>query len=141
MKGRAVVTDDNAKSRPWKDLTTATVLDSLQDYRDRGGELPVFPSGPVTLRLRFVLKRPKGHYGSGKNVNVLKLNAPYFHTSKPDALKLARGVEDALTGVLYRDDSQTIPICWKVYGDVECVEVWAEQATPGIETVILSVVV
>jgi Holliday junction resolvase RusA-like endonuclease len=36
----------------------------------------------------------------------LRENAPRFHSNRPDALKLGRAVEDALTGILYADDSR-----------------------------------
>jgi len=63
-------------------------------------------SGPVKLSLCFNLPRPKNHYGTGKNIYVLKHSAPFFHTKTPDITKLIRAVEDALTGVVWRDDSQ-----------------------------------
>lgn len=63
--------------------------------------------GPLQVTFMFFMPRPKGHYGTGKNASVLKPNAPTLHTSKPDALKLARSTEDALTGILWGDDAQT----------------------------------
>jgi len=62
--------------------------------------------GPLLLELTFWIPRPKGHYGSGKNAAVVKAGAPFAPTVKPDLLKLTRAVEDALTGIVYRDDSQ-----------------------------------
>ena len=61
---------------------------------------------PLNVEMTFYFPRPKSHYGTGKNVNVLKENAPTHHTKKPDAMKLARAVEDALTGIVWKDDSQ-----------------------------------
>lgn len=121
--GRAIVVDANPASKPWKQQITETALAQVEafDYPK-----PRYPDGPVVLRMRFTLRRPKAHYGTGANANVLKRDAPYFHTGKPDALKLARAVEDALSGVVYRDDGQTIVVAWKVYGTTEGVEVWAE---------------
>lgn len=63
--------------------------------------------GPLQVTFMFFMPRPKGHYGTGKNASMLKPNAPTLHTSKPDALKLARSTEDALTGILWGDDAQT----------------------------------
>ena len=37
----------------------------------------------------------------------MKGSAPFYHTTKPDALKLARSTEDALTGIVWADDAQT----------------------------------
>jgi Holliday junction resolvase RusA-like endonuclease len=39
-----------------------------------------------------------------------------YHTKKPDIDKLARAVLDALTGVLWKDDSQVVQLtAWKSY--------------------------
>lgn len=77
----------------------------------------------VTLDLEFVLPRPKSHYTK----KGLRPNAPHWHTSKPDRLKLARAVEDAMTGVVWRDDSLTVTgsTC-KRYGE-----------RPGVRIVVL----
>jgi len=69
------------------------------------------------LVLVFARERPRGHYGSGRNAHVLRAGAPRVPTTRPDALKLARAVEDALTGVLYADDSAVVELAVaKVYG-------------------------
>lgn len=122
--GRAMVVDANPAAKPWKQAVTEAALVELGNPQWTGGDgpsgLPLFPDGAVVLRMRFVLKRPKSHYRAN---GELKPDAPHFHTSRPDALKLARAVEDALSGVVYRDDAQTLVVAWKVYGEVEGVEV------------------
>lgn len=83
-------------------------------------------SGPlltcaIRLEIAFVRPRPKGHFGTGRNAEMVKASAPLHPTTKPDNTKLRRAVEDALTGVLYRDDSQIVEgIDLKTYG--ECFE-------------------
>ena len=63
--------------------------------------------GGVQVRMVFVLPRPKGHYGTGKNARRLKPSAPPAPIGKRDDIdKLARCVLDALTGVVYHDDGQ-----------------------------------
>jgi crossover junction endodeoxyribonuclease RusA len=65
-------------------------------------------SGPVELEVMFYLERPA-------SVSVTKRPQP---TIPPDLDKLVRGVGDALTGVLFDDDSQVIRcLAWKVYAD------------------------
>ncbi len=64
--------------------------------------------GPLMLQLEFNVIRPKSHYGTGRNANVLKDSAPKYPITRPDSVKLARAVEDALTGVLWIDDSQVV---------------------------------
>jgi len=65
-------------------------------------------SGPVELEVMFYLDRPS-------TVSAVKRPQP---TVPPDLDKLIRGVGDALTGVVYDDDSQVIRcLGWKVYAD------------------------
>jgi Holliday junction resolvase RusA-like endonuclease len=76
-------------------------------------------TGPIQLHLVFERPRPLGHFGTGKNANVLKQSAPPFPISKPDSVKLTRAVEDALTGVVWKDDAQVVRhVISKVWGDV-----------------------
>ena len=65
-------------------------------------------TGAVWLRVAFLLPRPKCHYGTGRNADRLKDSAPLAHTKKPDATKLLRAVEDALSGLAYADDAQVV---------------------------------
>jgi crossover junction endodeoxyribonuclease RusA len=65
-------------------------------------------SGPVELEVMFYLDRPS-------SISKTKRPQP---TVAPDLDKLVRGVGDALTGVVYDDDSQVIRcLAWKVYAD------------------------
>ena len=63
-------------------------------------------SGPLEVVLTFHLGRPKNHYGSGKNSEMLKDSAPEWHSSKPDCDNLAKFVLDSLNGVFYTDDAK-----------------------------------
>ena len=91
------IIDDNKRSGPWM----AQVRDSAHNaYR---GELLL---GAIRLDAIFRLKRPQTHYGTGRNAGKLKASAPVIHTQSPDLAKLIRCLEDALTGVIYRDDRQ-----------------------------------
>jgi crossover junction endodeoxyribonuclease RusA len=109
------VADANPKSREWKNVVAFT---ARQAYR---GELL---RGPLHVRLLFFRPRPKSHFGTGKNAAVLKPSADEYPTSKPDVLKLARGVEDALTGIVWGDDAQiVVEGLKKCYGEPARVEV------------------
>jgi Holliday junction resolvase RusA-like endonuclease len=94
VKGRAVITDDAKRSRPWK---TQVAQEAGLAMADR----PLL-DGPLLLELTFWVPRPKGHFGA----KGVRPSAPRHPTVRPDVLKLARAVEDALTGVVYRDDAQ-----------------------------------
>lgn len=104
--GRAIVTDASPRSKPWKQEVAAAAREAV--CREFGEvERPPF-QGPVELTVTFFRQRPKGHFGSGRNAGVVKQGADAFPVSKPDATKLLRGVEDALTSVVWRDDAQVV---------------------------------
>jgi Holliday junction resolvase RusA-like endonuclease len=54
----------------------------------------------------------------------LKPNAPKYPTTRPDALKLARAAEDALTGIIWTDDAVTVDLTIKKrYGELPGVNI------------------
>ena len=66
--------------------------------------------GPVGVSLLFMLRRPKNHYGSGRNFNTLKESAPKYPTG-PDLDKLCRAVLDSCTDAqVWKDDSQAVTL-------------------------------
>jgi Holliday junction resolvase RusA-like endonuclease len=91
-------------------------------------------TGPVKLTLRFYFLRPKSHYGTGRNVGILKKSAPAFHTKTPDLTKLVRCTEDALKGVIWVDDRQVVSQdTFKDYGNPPGVHVII--STPTMEVI------
>lgn len=99
VKGHAVVADANAKVKPWR----SEIVAACQRVYD---EPPL--RGPLAVDFRFLVSRPKGHYGTGRNAGMVRPGAPSWPTTRPDVLKLARAAEDALTGVLWADDAQIV---------------------------------
>lgn len=98
--GRVAVTDASGKNgKAWRQ---AVALAARQAYQ--GPPL----TGPVRLTVRFSMPRPRNHYRSGRFSTLLKPGAPHWHIAKPDSLKLARLVEDSLTGIAWVDDSQIV---------------------------------
>jgi crossover junction endodeoxyribonuclease RusA len=83
-----VVTSDNPNLKQWRQL----VAYAAQQHASAG---PL--SGGVRVMLDFALQRPK---------SLPKRTSQ--HLKKPDIDKLARAVLDALTGILYRDDSEVV---------------------------------
>lgn len=113
------ITDDNSKSKGWKQQVAYA---ARQAYR---GELL---DGPVRLTLTFFRPRLGSHFGTGRNAGRLKDSAPEHPTTKPDVLKLARAVEDALTKVVWGDDAQIVDErLVKAWGEPARVEVTIEQ--------------
>ena len=122
--GRVMMTDACKTVRPWM----AAVADAAMQAYDG----PVLEKVPINLDLVFMLSRPGGHYGTGRNAGSLKKSAPPYPVTRPDALKLARAVEDALSGVIYRDDasivSETISKLYALPGGREGVYVAVSEA-------------
>ena len=85
---RPVLTSTNASVKTWEQ----TIRNVAQDNSD------AFTTDPVRVRLRFALPRPKS----------LSRQANPSHTKRPDVDKLARAALDALTGILWNDDSQVV---------------------------------
>lgn len=75
--------------------------------------------GPVAVSYRFFFARPKSHYGTGKNDQTLKASAPAYHAQRPDLVNLIKCLEDALTGIVWRDDSQV--------AEIDAAKFWAER--------------
>ncbi len=84
---------------------------------------------PVALRVTFVQPRPKGHFRTNGELNAVGLRTPY-PAKKPDATKLVRSLEDAVKGIVWRDDSQVVSLA------VE--KVWGEPARADVEIVELA---
>jgi Holliday junction resolvase RusA-like endonuclease len=115
--GHIQVVDANKNSRPWKTQVAQVAGEAMN-----GRELM---EGPLDVRLTFTVPRPKGHYG----VHGLRPSAPLYPTTRPDVLKLARAVEDACTGVVWRDDAQIVSErLIKTYGEQACCSVIVGRA-------------
>ncbi len=93
---RPVVTSDNPRNKGWQHLVAAAASQALE----LGGGEPVFFEGPVRLSVAFYLPRPK------KYLTAKTAGEPIAHVTKPDLDKLVRSVKDALTKVIWTDDSQ-----------------------------------
>jgi len=110
--GRVFLRDASKGAAAWKRAVAQVAGDRMQ-----GRELL---DGPLTIAVDFYLPRPKGHYGA----RGIRPSAPKHHIVKPDATKLLRAVEDALQGVVYRNDSQIVrQTVTKGYGEPARVEI------------------
>lgn len=100
-KGRAIVTADNPRGRPWAALVADAARQVLgPDHRGPGAATLPFPAGvAVVVGLRFILPRPRS---LPKRVR--------FQTHRPDLDKLVRAVLDPLTGLLWADDGQVVDV-------------------------------
>jgi len=96
-----VVTDDNPRTKPWRAVVAVVA----------GQHRPAkLLDGPLSLTARFFLPRPKSL--------PKRIEHP---AKKPDLSKLVRAIEDALTGIIWRDDAQVVhENASKHYGEPRC---------------------
>ena len=103
------IREANPRTRPWRQAVAAEALLTM------GGRGP--RDEAVELLIRYYFPRPLGHYGSGRNADLLKPSAPVHKLTAPDTSKLNRAAEDAMSGIVYRDDAQIVHTdAWKLYG-------------------------
>lgn len=109
------VSDDNPRSRDWKNAVASAARELY------GGPLL---TAPLMLNIALYFPRPKGHFGK----KGLRPGAPKSMTTRPDATKCLRAIEDALQGVLYANDSQIVSqVVTKEYGESGMVKI---EVTP-----------
>jgi Holliday junction resolvase RusA-like endonuclease len=94
---RAIITNDNPKAKNWQQriaehAANALALQQLQPFADGG----------VVLDVWFYLPRPQ------KFLMKKWAHVDVPHTTRPDGDKLLRLAKDALSKVIWRDDSQVI---------------------------------
>lgn len=83
---RAVVTSSTKGLKGWEEAIRHVAVNHVSELL----------TGPVSIAVNFYLPRPK-------SLSVKKYAA---HTKRPDLDKLIRGATDALTGIIWKDDSQ-----------------------------------
>ena len=97
--GNVITMDANPKVKLWRGVVAVA---ARQAYR----RPPMMV--PLKLTVVFRFRRPRSHYGTGRNSTQMKASAPPHHIQRPDATKLLRALEDALTGMLWGDDAQIV---------------------------------
>jgi len=97
--GNGVMVESSKKVKPWRS--------AVRDAAEKTGTPMML--GPVAIDVTFLLSRPKGHYGTGRNSVNIRDSAPAHPAVKPDIDKLLRSTLDALTEAgIYRDDAQIV---------------------------------
>lgn len=95
-KPRAILTSDNSQLRPWR-LSVTYAARLAMEQAGLSGRLVV--DSPVHLDATFVMPAPKWAAQKMARGKIVRC------TKKPDLSKLLRGLEDALTGIVYQDDA------------------------------------
>lgn len=111
-RGRAILTSDNDKLKPYRAAVSKAAKDALWD-----SNIDCNPMAgrhvPVALVIDFYMERPE----SCPKRRLLP-------AVRPDLDKLLRSTLDALTEIVYEDDGQVVDVsARKYYGDPERVEV------------------
>ena len=121
---RPIVTSDNPDLKSWRQLVAEAANRAIADLPEKDRE---FLLEGVRLTIAFYLPRPKS----------LPKRAT-AHTKKPDIDKLVRGCCDALTAIVFRDDSQVCELVTAKHyareGDAPHVDIRIE-ATAGVDPI------
>lgn len=98
FQGKARVYDPGT-SENWKSCIADAARPFLPDARI---------AVPVSVQCTFLLPRPKNHFGIGKRSGVLRPDAPYFCTRKPDLDNYEKAVWDTLVTIGFLVDDALI---------------------------------
>lgn len=107
--GHGVMVESSAKVKPWR-LAVEYAASSHMAH-------PLLIDEPVRVQMVFTFLRPKGHFRTGKNAELIRDGMPTQPQGMPDLSKLIRSTEDALTDAgVWRDDARVVSIqAAKVY--------------------------
>lgn len=98
--GRAILIDAaGAKNKNWRSSVAQVAAGAMSGKPQLTAALAV--------SFTFFMPRPKAHLRTN---GAVKPKAPRVPVTKPDVIKLARSTEDAMTSIVYRDDSQTVDL-------------------------------
>lgn len=114
-----------AELRAWEATVRAYARDVV------GDRAPPFVGQALLAVLTFFIPRPRNHYGTGRNADVLKPSAPLYPDGKPDADKLARSTLDPLTAIVYDDDCRVVELLAR--------KRWAKSADDAGATIVVDV--
>ena len=95
--GKGVMVESCRMVKPWRYLVSQAAVETGV----------AMMRGPVTLSCVFLFARPNGHF---RKDGSLKPSAPRWMAVKPDASKLLRSTEDALSKLLYEDDARIVSV-------------------------------
>lgn len=99
-----VLVEDNTQTKPWRAELVRVLAQTVQ-RGDKGQ--------PIAVEITSTLRRPRSHYGTGRNAERVKPSSPVYPTGHGtgDVDKLARLVLDALEDVgILGNDAQVIEV-------------------------------
>lgn len=121
-KGRARVTMRGGFARAYSPKSTKDYeIIAAEAGRDAMCGIANLFEGALSVRMDFVLPIP---VSKSKKAKAGMVSGEIKHIGKPDCSNLVKGVEDALNGVCWHDDSQITDLrISKRYGDNPRVEI------------------
>jgi len=99
--GNGVMVESSKKVKPWRQDVKYAALEAV-------GDTWTLLDGPLAASMVFTFARGKGHYRTGRNAHLLRDAAPARPAVTPDLSKILRSTEDALTGVVWKDDARVV---------------------------------
>ncbi len=124
---RAIITSDNAKLKPWRQEIAAMARSAMVRGSMAAGGFEIPTEQAVEVACYFYFQKPK----SASRKVTRKI-------TKPDIDKLLRGVLDALTGIVFRDDAQVVGVqCYKLFDEAPSCRIIVEECVderPALET-------
>lgn len=100
--------DDAKGNKEWRATVAKAAKIAFKD------QAPV--DFPLFLEIVFHLERPKKDFRTGRNSHLLREGAPSYPAVRPDVTKLTRSTEDAMLGIVYKDDALIVDQrCRKVF--------------------------
>lgn len=100
--------DFGSRLKPWRREVEGAAIHAMKDAGFAEDDQVVPFDGLVCVTMEFFWARPKTHYGTGKNERLLKDSAPAAPGKAPDLGKQARAIQDAMTKIVYLDDSKIV---------------------------------
>jgi Holliday junction resolvase RusA-like endonuclease len=97
--GKVALVEMSKRVKPWRTEVAAAA-------RALGIREPF--EGPLVACMVFTIARPKSHYRTGKFAHLLRDAAPVAPATTPDFSKLVRATEDAMTGIVWKDDALVV---------------------------------
>lgn len=80
--GKGITVESSKRTAPWRAdvraaATEAVLATNADPAPDRYAQ--TLWDGPIAVYIIFRFARPKSHYGTGRNADVIKESAPYYH--------------------------------------------------------------
>jgi Holliday junction resolvase RusA-like endonuclease len=124
--------------------------DGANDFKSRIAIAiaPYLPKTPIDRPLRlsavFRWRRPKHHFGTGRNAGVLKADAPHFCCAHGDLDNIVKALKDAITVTRFWSDDRNVcqyGLMEAVWGDTDeswvCIEAATAEAPQRADPLLL----